>query len=95
MYALSLEFAGLAINYFRAQQANGAYWTNQTNQAKDLMFTGGFIESEVIGWFMSHGVEYGPYLELANNGQNQAIRPIIQRFAGRFFKRAKELYGDD
>jgi len=94
IYALSLYYAGLAINYFRQQQNNGAYWTNQTNQAKDLMFTDAFIEGDIIGWFMSHGVEYGPYLELANNGQNEAIRPVIQRFAGRFLQDVKELYSD-
>jgi len=94
LYALSLQYAGLAINYFRQQQSNNAYWNNQTNLAKDLMFTDAFIENDIIGWFMAHGVEYGPYLELANDGQNQAIRPIIQRFAGRFIRNAKELFVD-
>lgn len=94
IYALCLYYAGLAINYFRRQQSNGAYWSNQTSQAKDLMFSDAFIEGNIIGWFMAHGVEYGPYLELANDGKNQAIKPIMQRFAGRFLKDVKELYSD-
>lgn len=94
IYALCLDYAGFAINYFRRQQDNNKYWNNQIGNAKDLMFTNAFIEKNVIGWFMSHSVEYGPYLELANDGKNQAIRPIIQKFAGPFLKDVKELYSD-
>lgn len=93
IYALSLRYAGLAINYFRQQQAGGAFWNNQTNQAKDRMFTDAYILGNIIGWFMAHGVEYGPYLELANDGKNQAIRPVINRFAPRFFRDVQEIMG--
>lgn len=100
LFALSLFYAGLAINYFRESQPSGfgvrgKFWTNQTNQARDRMFTDAFIEDNVVGWFMAHGVQYGTYLELANNRQNEAIRPIIQRFAGRFFRDVKKIYGDE
>lgn len=99
LYALSLLYAGLAITYFRQQQPSGpgiqgAYWKNETSVAADSMFTEPFIDKDEIGWFMAHAVEYGPPLELANNGRNQAIRPIIQGIAGRFFERAKELFVD-
>jgi len=94
IYALSLRYAALAINYFRAEQSGGRFWNNETKTAKDTMFTNAFIEDDVIGWFMAHDVEYGPYLELANNRQNEAIAPVIKRFAGRFFRDVKELLSD-
>ena len=93
VFAISLRYAGLAINYFRTEQAGGRYWENRTNLAKDLMFTDAFVEGEVVGWFMAHGVQYGVYLELANDRMHESIRPVIQRYAGRFFRDVKELFG--
>lgn len=95
LYALSLNYAALAIQYFRSQQDRGRFWSNQTFQAKDRMFTDAFEEGDtVVGWFMAHGVSYGPYLELANDGVHAAIRPTIKRFAGRFFQDVQRLYRD-
>ena len=94
IFAISLRYAALAIAYFRSQQAGNRYWVNQTNQAKDRMFTDAFQDDDVIGWFMAHGVQYGVYLELANDRQNEAIRPVIQRYAGRFFRDVRSLYSD-
>ena len=93
LYALALKYAGEAINFFRKEQAQGTYWTNRTSQAKDRMFTNAFIEDNVIGWFMAHGVEYGPYLEKANNGIHEAIRPIMIEFGLKFIKDAREIMG--
>ena len=80
LYALCLKYAGAAINKFRADQRGGRFWNNQSGAARDLMFSNAFVEGDVIGWFMAHAVEYGPYLELANNGKYQAIRPIMNEF---------------
>ena len=91
LYALSLSYAGQAINLFRSRQASGEYWENRTNQAKDRMFSDAFIESDTVGWFLSHGVEYGVYLELANDRQNEAIRPIIQELSPKFFADARKI----
>jgi hypothetical protein len=41
---------------------------------------------------MAHGVEYGPYLELANNAQNQSILPIMSKYAPLFIEAVKKLY---
>ena len=95
IYALSLSYAAKAINRFRAQQDSDVYWDNQTGQAKQRMFSNAFIqkgiEDETIGWFLSHGVEYGVYLELANDRQNEAILPIVQVFAEQFFRDVRAL----
>lgn len=92
-YAISLEFAAIALNYFRAVQSGNKFWENQTNQAMNLFFTKAFKRGNVLGWLAAHGISYGVYLELANDRRHEAIRPVIQRFAGRFFNAVKELYG--
>ena len=91
LFALSLSYAGKAINQFRAFQDGNVFWDNQTNQAQNRMFSNAFIEKDVVGWFLSHDVEYGVYLELANDRQNEAIKPIIEILAPQFFADARKL----
>ena len=92
LFALSLSYAGRAVNLFRQRQSGGEYWENQTNQALTRMFSNAFIDGDQVGWFLSHGVQYGVYLELANDRQNEAIAPIIRELAPKFFKDVKELF---
>lgn len=94
LYALAVEYAAKAINSFRIKQRNGTFWSNQTGIARDTMFTQAFTESDVIGFLMAHMVEYGVYLELANNGVHEAIRPTMMIYAPLFIKAAKELFKD-
>lgn len=92
VYALSLEYAAIALRYFRQVQSGGGFWTNRTSEALNRMFSNAFRSGNEVGWFMAHGVDYGVYLELANDRRNEAIRPTIQRFSGRFFQAVKGLY---
>jgi hypothetical protein len=92
IYALALKWAANAIRHFRSHQGTNEYWNNQTSTAKDEMFTKAFIEGDIIGWFMSHGVEYGVYLELKDNRMNEAIRPIVALYATKFLKEVRELF---
>jgi len=94
LYALSLRYAAEALNDFRKKQAQNAYWTNRTGTARDLVFSDAYLEETEVGWFIAHGVEYGVYLELANNGRYEALRPTIKEFAKPFFNDAKKLYKD-
>jgi hypothetical protein len=98
-YAVCLYFAGMALNYFRSVQppvtgAKGRFWANKTAQAALRMFTDAFRDSNSIGWLMSHGVDYGVYLELANDRRHEAIRPIIQKYAGQFWESIQKLFKD-
>lgn len=92
IYAISLNYAAIALTYFKTQQAGDGFWNNQTADAFRKVFTNAFIEGDVIGWFIAHNVEYGIYLELANDRQNEALRPVIKRFAGRYFDSVAKLY---
>lgn len=95
LYALSLFYAAKAENYFKKEQAGGRYWSNQTNQARDRVFSGAFqIGETVTGWYLAHGVQYGIYLELANDRQNAALWPVILKFQADFYRDVKKLYGD-
>jgi hypothetical protein len=87
----------MALNYFRSVQpptpeTAGQFWTNRTGQAAARVFSNAEITSEFVSWFMAHGVQYGVYLELANNRKHEALRPVIQRFASRFFNDVKKIY---
>lgn len=93
-YALGLQYAAYAIVWFRTQQAANRFWKNQSYQAMDRMFTAGLKGDGYFGWRMAHGVEYGPYLELANDGANAAIRPTMQKYIGRFLRDSRRIYAD-
>lgn len=92
LYALSLQYAARALNDFRAKQSQNVYWLNRTGSARDLVFSDAYLQESMVGWFIAHGVEYGVYLELANDGQNQALRPTVEQFAQAYFEDARKLF---
>ena len=97
--AIDRFYASLAINYFRQVQPpnigrKGLFWHNQTAQAAIRVFANAFRENFDFGWLISHGVEYGIYLEKANDGAHAALWPIVKRFAGRYYKDIQKLYED-
>lgn len=99
VYAISLKWAAICLNYFRSVQpatpnSQGRFWHNKTAQAAARVFSNASIEGDLIRLFIAHGVSYGVYLELANDRKHEALRPIIQRFAGRYIAELKALYGD-
>ncbi len=48
------------------------------------MFTKAFIDGDEIGFLLAHGVDYGVYLELANDRAYEVIRPVITELAPDF-----------
>jgi len=99
LYALAGFYAAEALSYFQNQQLsklNGKWWTNHTFQAASRFFSKAFRsadnDSATIGFFVAHGVEYGKFLTLSNNRKNDALTPIIDRFAPKFLKDAQALY---
>ena len=99
VYALCLGFAGYALAAFRERQPMGSgnggkYWENQTGVAAAEVFSDAFSESDEIGWFLAHGVEYGVYLEIANDRQNEALRPIVEEFFPKFMAQVRAIYAD-
>lgn len=97
--ALNRYYAALVLQYFRSVQPpsigqKGEFWENQTGQAALRVFSTAFREGYDMGFLIAHGVDYGVYLEYANNRQNAALWPIIKRFAGRYFQDVKRIWSD-
>lgn len=92
--ALCLYYAGLVLQSFRQRQANNRFWTNRTRTAVNTVFSEAIDEKGVIGFFLAHAVEYGVYLELANDRKHEAIRPVVMSFYARFMRDLGEIYVD-
>jgi hypothetical protein len=93
IYALCLQFAARALNTFRQNQRDEKYWHNQTGVAMARVFSRAFQESDAVGWFMAHAVQYGPYLEIANDRKHEALRPILEELLPEFMRSLRELTG--
>lgn len=88
IYALALEYAGTAINKAREEHP----WNDQTYQALDRMFSKAFVSGKEIGFLLAHGVDYGVYLEKANDGKNEILHKVIAEIGPEFLREAKEIY---
>jgi hypothetical protein len=108
--ALCLAYAGMILAEFRVQQmvgpgggswidryngrGAGRYWNNQTETAAKTVFADAFIDGEDIGFFIAHMMDYGVYLELANDRRHEALRPLIEQFYPRFKRDLQAIYAD-
>jgi hypothetical protein len=90
--ALCDEYGAMALNRLLQKQSNNEFWNNQTYTAIDTVFYGTLSEKDFVGFFLAHAVEYGVYLELANNRQNAALLPTVVAFYARFEKDLKEIW---
>ncbi len=109
-FALCLQYAGLIIAKFRERQmtgpgggswvdrykdkGQGSYWHNQTETAARTVFADAFSDGDEIGFFIAHLIEYGVYLELANDRRHEALRPLIEEFFPAFKRDLQALYAD-
>lgn len=82
--ALCEYYAGVAQQTFRERQIANAFWTNRTGVAYNEVFADNFKEGLEIGFFLAHAVEYGVYLELANDRKHESLRPIMFELLPRF-----------
>ena len=90
--ALCEYYAALALQTFRQRQSGNEYWNNKTSTAYSRVYAEGFIEGDVIGWFIAHAVEYGVYLELANDRKHEALRPIVMELEPAFMRDLKRIW---
>ncbi len=96
IYALSVEYAARALEDFRKRQPDGIgvvgeFWTNQTTDAVKRVFTKAFQDADSVGWIIAHGVDYGVYLEKANDRQNEALRPIMLEWSKKYIEAIKGI----
>lgn len=71
-----------------------APWKDRTGFARKLLFgeAAEFVgDEDTLKVRISHTMSYGEYLELANQGKYQILRPTRDKFYPGFFRDAKRL----
>lgn len=94
LLALCIQYSAKALQLFRVRQRGRAFWNNQTYTAMNTVFSNPYITTDVVGFFISHLVEYGVYLELANNRKHAALWPIIQELEEEFIEKVRRKMGE-
>jgi hypothetical protein len=73
--AVATYFAGV----FEAYAKANAPWTDRTGNARQSLYA--FTQrlgQDVVALYLAHGVDYGIYLEVANEGRYAVVWPTIQ-----------------
>lgn len=91
IYALCKYYAGLSLQRFRQKQASNKFWHNRTNTAYNTVFSDAELTKEFCGFFLAQSVEYGIYLELANNRIHESLAPTVMSFYSRFERDLEEI----
>lgn len=68
-----------------------AVWTDRTGNARQTLWSEVFDFIDVIVLAFGHGVSYGVFLELANQGRYAIITPALDYFAPKIWRDATEL----
>jgi hypothetical protein len=94
--AMALAHLGAALDHFARVQRTGPgnpgrFWNNQTGQTAERVFGESFKDDKSVGFFMAHGVKWGIYLEIANNRQNESLRPLIEIYGNSYIVAVREL----
>lgn len=73
---------------------DNARWTDRTANARQSLHA--FVEvlaEDVVALYLSHGVEYGIYLELANQGRYAIILPTLQAHYSQISQMLRSIFG--
>ncbi|MCA1800474.1 MAG: hypothetical protein LC687_04985 [Actinobacteria bacterium] len=65
-----------------------APWEDRSGTARDSLFTHVYQEGAEVYLQLAHGVEYGKWLELIQNGRFAIIMPTLEHFAMQVFEDA-------
>lgn len=82
--ALCRYYSARALETFRRFQGFNSFWENRTNSAYNLVSAEAIKADNEIGFLLAHHVEYGVYLELANDRKHEALWPIIRDLDSQF-----------
>jgi len=81
-------FAGKIEAYAKAN----APWTDRTGNARQTLFTVVDLATDMVTLYLSHGMEYGKFLELCNSGKYAIIMPALQAAYGEISQALKDLF---
>ncbi len=69
-----------------------APWTDRTGNARQTLYTEvQDVVNEMVTIIMSHGVNYGIYLELKNAGRFAIVNPALDHFAPKIWADVKRM----
>jgi hypothetical protein len=73
-------------------QGEGYYWINRSRDA--VLNLKGFAvkEGNKIGWGLAHTMEYGVYLEQANNGSHSILGRTVRMLRWDFLDEARDIF---
>lgn len=90
--ALCHYYSEKALQIFRRFQIFNEFWTNRTNTAYNAVFGGLVNEQNEIGFLLAHRIEYGVYLELANDRKHEALVPVIRDLDSEFQEDLRKIW---
>jgi hypothetical protein len=96
--ALCKRYAALAQRTARdsqgLEQGGGQFWTNRTRMAVKSMFGYTIADNEAVGFGLAHGMEYGKYLEFANNRKHSMLEKTVRVLTPQFLDELQRIYAD-
>lgn len=92
--AIHDAIAQLAERYaaeIEAWMKDNAPWSDRTGNARQTLFAEAIDFTDTVVILMSHGVEYGTFLELAHGGNYAIITPALDYFIPRIWRDVQAL----
>lgn len=88
--------AGALANAFAPQleshaKAN-APWTDRTGNARQSLFAVVDVQTNKVILYLSHGMEYGVFLELCNAGKYAIVMKTLETYYPQIAQAMKDLY---
>ena len=70
----------------------GAPWQDRTGNARQSLFSVSEIDGRRVILYLSHGMEYGVFLELRNQGRYAIVLPTLERNYGEIKRAMQSIY---
>lgn len=90
--ALAQNWAGTLEGQMKQEQSRGRYWVNRTHAALLGLRGEASVGRDAVRIILAHGVDYGVYLELANDGKHAILKPTLTAAAPRIYKTYDRLW---
>ncbi len=90
LYALLQNWAGTMEGYAKSH----APWTDRTGHARQSLHGGVDTDDDRFIFYLSHGVEYGIWLELARGGNYAIVRPTVDAHLPRIRRTVIDYWRD-
>jgi hypothetical protein len=87
-YAIAHRWAPEISNWMKSN----APWTDRTGNARQTLYTEvQDVVNQMVTLIISHGVDYGIYLELKNAGRFAIVNPALDEFAPKIWADVKRM----